>query len=272
MRENWYRRAFFAGLGGWIGGLLAIAMGIGAVAYDLGPWWGGVAIGVLSGSVGGYVGAAVTYDWSMHERLHGSVGLAAFVVVPVVGLVGVLVGVVTVASPSEAIVASSLVGATTAVLGGVVVLVANLQLWKASVQAAAAPYAKWSARRPPTQRRRTKYAVGGLAVLAVGAGAVVFVVGAELDATWVTIVAPWPALLASVDTERTVEVRDAGVLVDSSLVAWDDYECFELTDEALVLHRASRYVDRAHRFDRDDVDDLDETVRALERFLARRES
>lgn len=272
MRENWYRRALFVGMGLWLGGVGALAVGVGAVVLAIGPWWAGVAIGFASGLVAGVVGARATYRPSMHTRLHGTVGVVLFVGVPVALLLGVLAYLVVVSTPNERVVSSLLAGAITATVGGLVALVANVPLWKARLQESSTVYASWSARQPPTQRRRTTVAVGSLAVVAVGGGAVAFAVGVAVETTWWAVLAPLPALLATVDNDRTVELRDAGVLVDSSLVAWDDYDAFELTDEALVLHRASRVVDRAHRFDRDDVEDLEGAVRALERFLPRHES
>lgn len=49
MTQNWYRRLLFVGVGVWIGGVLAVLFGTGAVVLDLGPWWAGVATGFLSG-------------------------------------------------------------------------------------------------------------------------------------------------------------------------------------------------------------------------------
>lgn len=271
MRENWYRRALFAGMGVWIGGILAAIVGAAAVVLELGPWWAGVAIGLVSGAVGGVSGGRATYDRSLHDRLHGTVGLALFVGVPVVLLVGVLAILLVAATPSEGVVSSLFAGAIAATVGGFVALVANLPLWKATLRESSTVYASWTARRPPTRRRRTKHAAGGLAVVVVAAGVGAFAVDVALDSTWWMVFAPLTAVLASVENERTVEVRDAGVLLDSSLVAWEDYECFALSEEALVLHRASRRFDRADRFDRDDVDDLDAAVAALDRFLERRD-
>jgi MFS family permease len=272
MRENWYRQVLFASMGLWIGGVAALAGGVGAVALVVGPWWAGVAIGLASGVVGGYVGARTTYRPSIHDRLHGIVGVVLFAGVPVALLLGVLAYVVVASTPNERVVSSLFAGGIAATVGGFLALVANVPLWKARIQDSSTVYASWSARQPPTQRRRTKYAAGAFAVVVVAATVGAFFVDVGVDGTWWMVFAPLTAVLASVDSERTVEVRDAGVLVDSSLVAWDDYDSFELTDEALVLHRASRYVDRTQRFDREDVDDLDEAVRALERFLDRRES
>lgn len=272
MRENWIRRALFAGMGVWIGGVLALVGGVVAVALAVGPWWAGVAIGVGSGAVGGYVGARATYQSSMHDRLHGRVGVVLFVGVPVVLLVGVLASLVTASTPDDGVVSTLLAGAIAATVGGVVVLAANLPLWKAGVRSSTTVYASWSARRPPTQRRRTKRAAGALAVVVLAASVGAFFLGVALDLTWWTVFAPLTAVFASVENERTVEVGDAGVLVDSTLVAWDDYESFAVTDDALVLHRASRYVDRADRFDRADVEDFEAAVAALDRFLERDES
>lgn len=270
MRENWYRRVLFAGMGLWIGGVLAFALGVGATVLSLGPWWAGVAIGGVSGTVGGVAGGRAAYDRSMHDRLHGRLGLALFVGVPVAFLVVVLAFFVVVASPSDGIASALVAGAVLTTVGGITTLVANVPLWKAAVQASAAPYASWSARQPPTQRRRSKYAAAVLAVVAVGYVALALVLDFEFGTTnWWLFVAPLTTVLATVENERSVEVRDGGVLVDSSLVAWADYDCFELTDEALVLHRDSRFFDRADRFDREDVEDLDAAVAALERFLAR---
>lgn len=271
MRENWYRHVLFAGMGLWIGGVLAFAFGVGAVVLSLGPWWAGVAIGAFSGVVGGVAGGRVTYDRSVHDRLHGGLGLSLFVAVPVAFLVVVLAFFVVVASPSDGIASALVAGAVLTTVGGITAIVANAPLWKAAVQASAAPYASWSARQPPTQRQRTKYAGVALAVLAVSYVIAAFALDFEFGTTnWWLVVAPLTAVLAGVENERSVAVRDGGVLVDSSLVAWSDYESFELTDEALVLNRESRVLDRADRFDREDVADLDAAVAALERFLDRR--
>ena len=272
MRENWHRRVLFAGMGLWVGGALALPFGVGAVVLELGPWWAGVAIGAFSGTVGGVAGGRATYDPSMHERVHGRFGLALFVGIPVVVLVLVLGYFVVVGVPGDGVASALLAGAILTTVGGVTTLVANVPLWKARVQASSTAFASWSARQPPTQRRRTTYAGATLAVLVVGYVAVAFALDFGVDSSsWVAIAGSTTAVFATVETERSVEVRDGGVLVDSSLVAWSDYACFELTEEALVLHRDSRFVDRADRFDREDVDDLDAAVAALERFLDRGE-
>ena len=268
MRENWYRWLLFAGMGLWVGGLLALALGVGAVALALGPWWAGVAIGAFSGTVGGIGGGRATYDPSMHDGFHGRLGLALFVGIPVVVLVVVLAALV-VGVPGDGIAPALLAGAILTTVGGATALVANVPLWKASVQASSTVYASWSARQPPTQRRRTKYAGVALAVVAVGSVALAFALDFGVDSSWVAIAGSITAVFATVENERSVEIRDGGVLVDSSLVAWTDYDRFELTDEALVLHRDSRFFDRADRFDREDVADLDAAVAALERFLDR---
>lgn len=269
MRENWYRWLLFAGIGLWVGGLLALAFGVGAVALALGPWWAGVAIGACAGAVGGIAGGRATYDPSMHDRLHDTLGFALFVGVPVAALVAVLAFFLVVETPDHGVASALIAGALLTTVGGVIALVANLPLWKATVQSSTA-YASWSARQPPTQRRRTKYAAAALAVVAVGYVALALVFDFEFGTTnWLLFVAPLTTVLATVENERSVEVRDGGVLVDSSLVAWTDYDRFELTDEALVLHRDSRLFDRADRFDREDVEDLDAAVAALERFLDR---
>jgi hypothetical protein len=272
MRENWYRRVLFAGMGLWVGGVLAFAFGVGAVVLDLGPWWAGVAIGTFSGVVGAVAGGRATYDRSMHDRLHGALGLVLFVGVPVAFLVAVLASVAVVASPDEGIASALFAGALLTTVGGIVALLANVPLWKATVRSSSTSYASWSARQPPTQRRRTRYAAGTLAVLVVGYVALSFVLELGFGTTnWALFLAPLVAVFGTVENERSVEVRDGGVLVDSSLVAWTDYDVFELTDEALVLHRDSRFFDRATRFDRADVEDLDAAVAGLERFLERRE-
>lgn len=268
MSENWYRVVLFAGIGLWAGGVLAIAFGVGAVVLELGPWWAGVAISAFSGVIGGVAGGRATYHRSMHDRLHGTVGLALFVSVPVAFLVVVLAYVVTVASPGGGVASALVAGALLTTVGGVTALVANVPLWKATVQSSSTPYASWSARQPPRVRRRTTYAGAALSVLAVGYVVAALALDVEFAATnWWLVFGPVGVVLATVDNERSVEVRDGGVLVDSSLVAWDDYDRFELTEEALVLHRDSRVFDHADRFDRADVEDLDAAVAALERFL-----
>ncbi|WP_323676598.1 hypothetical protein [Halorubellus sp. PRR65] len=272
MTRNWYRWTLFAGIGVWVGGVLATLLGVGAVALALGPWWAGVAIGLLSGVAGGVAGGRAAYDRSMHDRLHGTLGVASFVGIPVVFLAVVLAYVVFVTAPSDAIVGALLAGAIASTIGGLVALLANVPLWKWSVQEGSTLYASWSARQPPTQRRHSKYAAGILAAIAIACVPAALVLDLELASTnWWLALAPFTAVVASIDGERTVEVRDGGVLVDSSLVAWPDFDAFELTDDALVLHRASRYFERADRFDREDIEDVDAATEALERFLDRRE-
>jgi hypothetical protein len=273
MRENWYRRVLFVGMGVWGGGILAIAYGVGAVGLDLGPWWAAVAIALLSGVVGGIAGGRTTYDRSVPDRIHGPVGVALFVGVPVAFLVVVLAYLVLVPSPTDAITSVLFAGAVSSTVGGFVVLVANLPLWKATVQSSSTAYASWSARQPPTKRRRNKYAAGVLVVLGVGYLGAPLLFNLSLDSemtNWWVVLAPLTALFASVENEREVEVRDGGLLMDTSLVAWDDLDAVELTDQALVLHRASRFFERADRFDREDIDDLDGAVDALARFLKER--
>jgi len=271
MRENWCRRVLFAGMGLWAGGLLALAFGAGAVALALGPWWAGVAIGAFSGTVGGVAGGRATYEPAVHDRFHGRLGLGLFVGVPVVVLVLVLAFFLVVGVPGDGVASALLVGAILTTVGGATALVANVPLWKAGVQASSTVYASWSARQPPTQRRRTKYAGVALAVVAAGYVALALALDFGVDSSWVAIAGSTTAVFATVESERSVEVRDGGALVDSSLVAWTDYDCFELTDEALVLYRAGRFFERADRFDREDVEDLDGAVAALERFLDRGE-
>jgi hypothetical protein len=271
MSENWYRRVLFAGMGLWVGGVLAFAFGVGAIALAVGPWWAGVAVGAVSGVVGVVAGGQATYDPSMHDRLHGGLGLVLFVAVPVAFAVIVLAFVV-VASPGDAVASALVAGVVLTTLGGVTALVANVPLWKATVRSSSTSSASWSARQPPAQRRRMKYAGGTLAVMIAGSVALSFVLALEFGTTdWALFLAPMVAVFATAENERSVEVRDGGVLVDSSLVAWTDYDSFELTEDALVLHHDSRFGDRADRFDREDVDDPDAAIEALERFLERRE-
>lgn len=208
----------------------------------------------------------------MHERVHGQPGVTLFIGVPVVMLVVVLASIILVSSLSDAVTASLLAGAVGSTVGGFVALLANLPLWRTTLQASSTAYASWTARRPPAQRRRSKYAAGVFAVIAIGYVAAALLLDLGFGTTnWWLVFAPLSAVIASAETERSVEVRDSGVLVDSALVAWSDYEDFELTEEALLVHRSSRFVERVDRFDRADVDDLDAAVSALERYLPRRE-
>lgn len=272
MRENWLRRGLFAAMGAWIGGVLAAAVGAAAVLSGVGPWWAGIAVGGVSGVVGGFAGASKTYHRSMHDRFHGPVGVVLFVGAPIALLVAVLVAFVLVDGVPEGVSSALFAGAVCATLGGGATLVANMPLWKRVLQSESTLHASWRARQPPSQRRTTKRAGAVLAAFAVGYLALSLTGAYDVStSTWLLVLGPIVAVLGTVNHERDVEVRDGGVLVESTLVAWDDLAGFELTDEALVLHRESRWFERADRFDRADVADLDAAVEALERFLERRD-
>jgi hypothetical protein len=128
--------------------------------------------------------------------------------------------------------------------------------------------ARFEARSPPSTRRGVvvAYAVLFGGVLFVG-GALVFLSGVESVGTLAPALGGGAAGIAGIDGEREVRITDEGVRIGRVFREWDGLSGYAVTDEALVLRRPGWR--RSLRFDRDDVEDLEDVERALGRYLPR---
>lgn len=270
MRVNGHRRVLFVAIAIWASGFTIAIVGVGVAVTDIGPWWAGVVIGGLSGFVGGIAGGHAAYRPSMHETVNGRVGVLAFLVVPIVALGSVLAYVLISPAPESDVAAAGFAAGVALALGGPATLLADVPLWKRRVRDASTCHAEWTARQPPAQRRSRTYAVVVLGVLTVGFVAITVALQDDFGGTTlVTILGGFSAALASTGNDRRVEVRDDGLLVDATLVPWGECDGYERTDDALVVHRSSRWFTRTHRFDVDDIEDPDAAADALRAFLPR---
>lgn len=135
----------------------------------------------------------------------------------------------------------------------------------------ATEYATFDARLPGRVRDLSRLG-GGVAVLV---GAVGLALGAYVGDEAVRVVGqslvPLGAVaVAQADAERTFEVTDAGLVlrrpVNARLLAWEGFDGYDLTPDALVLRRASR-LRLDVRCDRTDLDDPEAVVAALGQFV-----
>lgn len=129
----------------------------------------------------------------------------------------------------------------------------------------------FEARSPPAQRRQARLAVGTLAVL-VGVAIVTALVidaDAQLSAfVWVPAMIPvWLQILRG-ETTRSVTVADIGLVVDKSIQDWETIQGADVTDEALVVRRTEWYRPNL-QFDRDDVENSDAIVQAINEHVGR---
>jgi hypothetical protein len=134
----------------------------------------------------------------------------------------------------------------------------------------ATEFARWEARWPLRWRR---LAVGSM-VVGIASAVVAVVAQLGLGADWATpfyLLAFLWTPLAQATTPRTVRVTDAGLVVERPLIRrfrpWEAFEAVSLSDDALVVHPTAWWRPSL-RFDRDDIEDVDAAVTALERGLA----
>lgn len=128
--------------------------------------------------------------------------------------------------------------------------------------------AEWHARRSPTYRKR----VGALAVGLVVAGFGAFGVSIFLEQYRLRfagqIMIPMAAGLAGAFKPTHYRTSTAGLETKShanrTLVPWETFTGYRVTDEAIVVHRRYRLLSVS--FDREDVD-TESVVAALDRYL-----
>jgi hypothetical protein len=111
-----------------------------------------------------------------------------------------------------------------------------------------------------------------MAVVGIGmisAGAATIITG---DVSFSSVIAPLGGLSAMLavfgDNGRELVVTDVGLVVDQSVIVWDDLAGYRLADEKLLLVRSEWYLP-ARRFDREEISDEDVLIKELERFLPR---
>lgn len=127
---------------------------------------------------------------------------------------------------------------------------------------------------PAPRSRRLQLAGGAFVVLSgVGGGALLLVVGGDPGAfaSLVTAMGGLSTLIAAKDAEREVAVTDAGLKVQMQVHDWDTFSDYEVTDDALVLERPKRR-HSTFKFDREDVENLDDVEAALKRYLPREQT
>jgi hypothetical protein len=160
------------------------------------------------------------------------------------------------------------VGSVAAASAGVAVLVAS-EIRLRDRTERATEYARFEARMAPRARNRfvAAFAVVGVGWLAVGI-ALVAVSGADEFGTFAASFGGLAGGLAALGAERDVRITDEGFRESRRFQEWESFESFEVTEDAVVLHRRGwRW---SQRFDREDVDDPAAVERALGRFLQKR--
>ncbi len=110
-------------------------------------------------------------------------------------------------------------------------------------------------------------AVAIVAIALVTTGAVTVLTG-EMDFSMVTSLGGLSTvLLLFANDDRELVVTDVGLVVDQSVIVWDDFAGYRLTDDEIRLVRSEWYLpDR--RFDREEMDD-EALVEGLSEFLPR---
>ena len=110
-------------------------------------------------------------------------------------------------------------------------------------------------------------AVGIVTIALVTTGAVTVLTG-EMDFSMVTSLGGLSTVvLLFANNDRELVVTDAGLVVDQSVIVWDDLAGYRLTDDKVVLVRSEWYLpDR--RFDREEMDD-EALIEGVGEFLPR---
>lgn len=140
-----------------------------------------------------------------------------------------------------------------------------------AVLADAPERAAWEARWP-RQWRRGATAVTVVAFAASAAGFVA-TVAFGVDRAWMLYYLLFVAIpLTSATNPRTFRVTDAGLVIEHpfqrQLRPWTAFATYDVTDDALLV-RPAAWWRPAHRSAREDVDDLDAVVAALDEALPR---
>jgi hypothetical protein len=163
-------------------------------------------------------------------------------------------------------------GGAAVVVGLVIVSMARTRRVQAVV-ADATVEATWQASWPNRERRLLL----GTGVFVLVAGTAALVVGVAIERSWVRLLGNVAIvvgiLVGMVGQERTYRATDRGLVIQlpvaRRLVPWPEFRAFRVTDEAVVLDR-TRPLSPGLRFERDDIDDVDEVVAALSCHLDRR--
>ncbi|WP_423747306.1 hypothetical protein V5735_24135 (plasmid) [Haladaptatus sp. SPP-AMP-3] len=129
---------------------------------------------------------------------------------------------------------------------------------------------EWEARWP---RRWRQISYGAMIIAMVG-GAVGMVAEVVFGVDWAgnlyLLLFVW-APLAGAANPRTFRVTDAGLVVERPMLhrfrPWTAFTGYSLSDEALVLHR-KRWWRQNLRCDRDDIEDIDAVIAALDTVIA----
>jgi len=110
-------------------------------------------------------------------------------------------------------------------------------------------------------------AVGIVTIALVTTGAVTVLTG-EMGFSMVTSLGGLSTVfLLFANNDRELVVTDAGLVVDQSVIVWDDLAGYRLTDDKVVLVRSEWYLpDR--RFDREEMDD-EALIEGVGEFLPR---
>lgn len=128
--------------------------------------------------------------------------------------------------------------------------------------------------RPAPKTRRWQFVGGVMVVLSGGFGALAFLFldgdpSPGLFAGYAaTAMGGLTTLLAAKDDEREVKITDVGVKVKMAIHDWNTFTDYEVTDDAVVLERP-KWWHSSFKFDREDIENLDEVEPALRRYLPR---
>ena len=135
-----------------------------------------------------------------------------------------------------------------------------------------ADLAEWEARWP----RRWRRVAGGVSIMAFTASTIGVISAFAFDSEW-----GWRlyylmfvgVVLMNLLNPRTFHVTDAGLVIEHPLQRqfrpWSAYTDYELTDDALIVRPAALWRP-THRCDREDIEDIDLAVSALDENLSSR--
>jgi len=125
----------------------------------------------------------------------------------------------------------------------------------------------FSARPPKRQRRHLQIAVAAVVGVAGLVVAGIAVLGSGIESTTLLPLTTLLTILSVLDEEQEMSVTDRGLIVESTVQAWEKFEGYEHTEDTLVVTAAG--LGGTRRFDTDDIDDVDAVVNALDDYLPR---
>lgn len=229
--------------------------------------------------LGSVISFAMLVGWiARRESVGPRVGRSQWVWLAVVAPFGygaVMLGGIA-AGFRGAFVGASMAGMIAGMVTGMGFAVAARNRYARAALAESEEYVRFDARAPERDRRFHYAGIALLATVAIAGPVLAALTDVDAGRDLFVYLLPFLGGLLGLTSERTYAVTDAGLLADQgvfkNLRAWDQFERFSVTDDAVVVHRAgwSAFGLRDVRRDATDLEDVEAVDDALAKFLPRK--